>query len=360
MAEIKDWDVAAGNNNDTAPDGFPENMNYSDVNNAAREVMAVLARWYGDTNGSLVSGGSSNAYTLTPNRTYSAYAVGMDFTFEANHSNTAAATLNVSTLGAKAIKNPDGTAVASGAIKSGGIYRVIYDGTNFLLTSTDFASTGGLISGNLLIEALSGWTGLTMTPVDDTQGTSFNMRNAAGDTIFSIQKSPGADATASTFTFYAYPTAGGSAEVVARYNTDGTLSLYENNTERGKVTTTGFDVTGALDVSGNAVVDGTLSVGGSNVAAVDPAYVPIAAARVTAAGAQVGTSKNIASVVKSPTGTYTITLTSAATSANDISVSATYEESSSTSAIGYSVTSSSVIVVYTRAGGVEVYDRGAT
>lgn len=45
---LKDWSTTAGDNNDPAPDGFPEGMAPSGVNNAAREVMAQVRGWYED------------------------------------------------------------------------------------------------------------------------------------------------------------------------------------------------------------------------------------------------------------------------------------------------------------------------
>ena len=46
MSRIKSWSTTAGNNNDAPPDGFPENMAPSGVNDSAREVMAsVRAQW---------------------------------------------------------------------------------------------------------------------------------------------------------------------------------------------------------------------------------------------------------------------------------------------------------------------------
>lgn len=135
MAELKDWNVAAASNNGTPPDGAPEGMAPSAVNDTMRENMAVLARWKKDNDGSVTTGGSSNAYTLTPNGTYSAYAAGDTFVFEANHTNTASATLNVSSLGAKTLKYTSGDALIGGEIQSGGIYCVAYDGTDFLLFS---------------------------------------------------------------------------------------------------------------------------------------------------------------------------------------------------------------------------------
>lgn len=137
MAELKDLSTTDANNNGSAANaGFPEGMAPSDVNNAARALEGMIARWYKDGNGTLTTGGSSNAYTLTPNRTISAYADGDTFLIEANHTNTGAATLNVSALGAKSIVTVGGSALGAGEITSGGRYFVSYDGTNFQLLGT--------------------------------------------------------------------------------------------------------------------------------------------------------------------------------------------------------------------------------
>lgn len=128
MSDVHSWSTTAANNNSASPNGFPEAMAASGLNNSAREVMAAIAKWRSDNNGSLVSGGSADAYTLTPNATWAAYAAGMTFTFEANHtSTTTTPTLNVSGLGAKTITNQEGTALTIGDIVSGGIYTVTYD-----------------------------------------------------------------------------------------------------------------------------------------------------------------------------------------------------------------------------------------
>ena len=118
MSEINDWDKVAANNNDAPPNGWPENMNYSEVNNAAREGMSAHARLYADMNGTLATAGAANAYTLTSNRALSAYASGLGFIFKANHTNTGAATINVSGLGAKDLKNVDGSALSTDHIES--------------------------------------------------------------------------------------------------------------------------------------------------------------------------------------------------------------------------------------------------
>ena len=129
MAEINEWSTTAASNNSAAPDGWPENMSYSDVNNCAREMMAVLARWYKDTNGTLTTGGSSTAYTLAANRTISAYAAGMEFAFKAHTTSGSNPTLNVDGVGAVDMYEQNGSQVDSSDLTANRIYRAVYDST---------------------------------------------------------------------------------------------------------------------------------------------------------------------------------------------------------------------------------------
>lgn len=142
-AELHDWDVSATNNNGVPPNGFPENMAYSEVNDAARETMAVIARFYETFGGGLVTGGTGNTYTLTTSQTLSTYATGFTYIFKADKANTGAVTLNVNTLGAQnVVNNADGSALAAGQIALNGVYMVQYDGTQFrLLNSHETAAT---------------------------------------------------------------------------------------------------------------------------------------------------------------------------------------------------------------------------
>ena len=82
------------------------------------------------------STGSANAYIVSYTPAPTAYVAGQKFFFKANFQNTGAATLNVNGLGAKTIKKLDGaTNLASTDIASGAMVEVLYDGTNFQLTS---------------------------------------------------------------------------------------------------------------------------------------------------------------------------------------------------------------------------------
>ncbi len=149
MAEISDWSVTAGDNNSAPPDGFPEGMAYSDVNNSGREVMAVLARLYADTNGTLETAGAADAYTLTPNRTVSSLTDGLVFRFKVHATNTGEATLDVGGIGPKNIVAPDDSALGAGNLTAGGIYEVAY------VSAVDKFILVGMATGTLTVPGLT-------------------------------------------------------------------------------------------------------------------------------------------------------------------------------------------------------------
>ena len=76
-----------------------------------------------------VTTGSTNAYVAAPDLALSALTAGSWLELELNFTNTAAATLNVSGLGAVAIKKGADQDVEPGDLRSGGVYRFAYDGT---------------------------------------------------------------------------------------------------------------------------------------------------------------------------------------------------------------------------------------
>lgn len=147
MSDVQTWNVAAASNNSAAPNGFPEGMPPSGVNDAAREVMAAVARYRSDTDGVNTSSGT-NTITLAASRTMTAYAQGDLFTFKAGGTNTGATTLNVDSLGAKDVQL-NGSALAGGEIVSGLMYSVVYDGTQFQLLNS--SSLGAAVASSLRI-----------------------------------------------------------------------------------------------------------------------------------------------------------------------------------------------------------------
>src|SRR5690348_11926914 len=93
------------------------------------------------------SGADTIIVSLSP--APSAYVEGLRVRFKAAADNTTAPTLNVNGLGAKALKHPDGSTPAVGALKSGRIYRVDFNGLDFILTdqpNATAAETAGATS----------------------------------------------------------------------------------------------------------------------------------------------------------------------------------------------------------------------
>lgn len=92
-------------------------------------MMGRNAELVKDIGGSLTAGGTADALTVTANSAFSAYANGIILAFTAASDNTTAATLNVNSIGAKAIRKmtTSGDSALTGAeIQAGGIYIVQY------------------------------------------------------------------------------------------------------------------------------------------------------------------------------------------------------------------------------------------
>lgn len=120
MAELNDLSVIDASN--TAR--FPEGQARSSVNNAARALEGILARWHKDNNGSLATGGTSTAITVTLNQ--SSIAAWYDgLTFAARITTTCGATPTI---------NPTG----SGALGAKFLY---WAGSGVQLAANDLTST---------------------------------------------------------------------------------------------------------------------------------------------------------------------------------------------------------------------------
>lgn len=128
MADIAatNWSETDDNNNTAAPDGFPEGMAPSGVNNGARAVMGAVKRFWNKINAVKTTGGTTSAYTLTFDVAPAAYADGEIIAFVVNAANAAAATLNVNALGAIPLRLFAGSLLA-GALQANQIVRARYN-----------------------------------------------------------------------------------------------------------------------------------------------------------------------------------------------------------------------------------------
>jgi hypothetical protein len=133
--ESASYSESAGGNNAASPNGAPEGMAPSGVNDTIREIMAAIKRDWNRSHPTVTSGGAANAQTLTYATAPAGYFQGQRFCFIAGFTTTGAATLNVNGIGAKNIFM-DGVALIGGEIVAGSVVEMVYDGTQFQITSS--------------------------------------------------------------------------------------------------------------------------------------------------------------------------------------------------------------------------------
>lgn len=127
---VQSWDPAATNNTDVGGIGLAENiMRPPAVNNALRELMAEVAKFYDDLGGVNTVAGTGDAITVTTASGLTALATGLVLSFRAGANNTTNVTVNVDGLGAKAIRKVTAGEVAliAGDLVAGGKYLLVYD-----------------------------------------------------------------------------------------------------------------------------------------------------------------------------------------------------------------------------------------
>lgn len=121
--------TAATNASADSTINYAEGQAASSLNDSARAAMAAVAKYRDDHAGSLVTGGSSTAYTITSNQGFDtlAHLSGNSLKIKFHTANGASPTLNVDSLGAKALQTADGTAIGTGIIPTDSIWEVTYD-----------------------------------------------------------------------------------------------------------------------------------------------------------------------------------------------------------------------------------------
>jgi hypothetical protein len=120
--------------------------------------------------------GTANTYVIALTPAITAYAAGQEITFKAGAASTTASTLNVNTLGAKALKKLHDQDIASGDIETGSIVTAVYDGTNFQVTS-QLATEGGTPGGSntqVQYNSSSAFAGSAHFTFDGTSATVAN------------------------------------------------------------------------------------------------------------------------------------------------------------------------------------------
>jgi hypothetical protein len=173
MSNVYTWSTTAATNNSAAPNGAPEGMTPSAVNNVIRENMKTIADWRDFLGGAKTTSGT-DTITLTSGLSITAYAAGQMFVAKLGGTNTGAATINIDSVGAVAVEI-NGAAVAAGDFTSGKYVLFIYDGTAFQATKLSAADFSTAAS-----ETVSGIVELATTTEASTGVDTARAVTAAG------------------------------------------------------------------------------------------------------------------------------------------------------------------------------------
>ena len=115
--------------------------------------------------------GSANAYLLTL-ANITALVDGLEITFKANHANTGAATINVSSLGVKSLKRHNGDPLVAGDIPINKIMSFRYNSTSGYF-ETEQPTAAALAAATAAANYKGAWSGLTgalATPASVSHG----------------------------------------------------------------------------------------------------------------------------------------------------------------------------------------------
>lgn len=122
--------------------------------NGIIELQTIKRHQSGNTIYAIATG--TDTYTATISPAISGYSTGMSFNILFANANTGASTLNLNGLGAVALKKSASVALASGDIVAGAFFQVVYDGTNFQITTI---ATGAAFVSDAAYSA--SWNGIT-------------------------------------------------------------------------------------------------------------------------------------------------------------------------------------------------------
>jgi microcystin-dependent protein len=157
---VTSWSTTAATNATADADvNWAEGMAPSAVNNSARAEMASVAKWRDDLNGSLSTGGSANAYTLTTNQTFASLTNGLMVCFVASFTNTTTCTLNVDGLGAVPLRIAGAVECPAGSVVSGAAYFATYRSASnqWVIVNGVSATPAGSIIAYAGTTAPNGW-----------------------------------------------------------------------------------------------------------------------------------------------------------------------------------------------------------
>lgn len=140
---VTSYSRTPSDNNAAPPNGWPEGMAPSAVNNCARQLMTDVVNEAGKGQAAvLASVAGTNTITASMTPDLDAYAAGMRVIFTPANTNTGATTLNIDGLGALDVQKFSGTALVAGDLVAGiPAYLVLDSGADDWILINPIAST---------------------------------------------------------------------------------------------------------------------------------------------------------------------------------------------------------------------------
>lgn len=150
MAEFHTYDSQANQNQQAVPNGLPRLTPGGFYGDVWRETAAAARRLHDDLCGRLRATGSGGNYVVSTSRAID-LTRGVSLKFRANHENPAAGP----TLLGRPLTYADGSTIPAGAIKSGQLLDVAFDGDNnrwnlSIMPGLDASTGGATVTGDKL------------------------------------------------------------------------------------------------------------------------------------------------------------------------------------------------------------------
>lgn len=299
MSNVSQFSTTAASNNSASPNGFPEGMAPSGLNDSARELMAALAKCYKDQNGTITTGGTTTAYTLTTNNSHAALTDISLFAFQVNAANTGAATLAVDGLTAKSMQL-NGAALAAGDLRTNEIVLAVYNPDNDVFDIFKSGLNQDVIKTDTINEQTTA-SGVTVDGVllKDNGITATGTINFSSATVSDLGAVTTADINGGTIDGTVI---GGSSAAAGSFTTlsastsiTGTLATAAQTNVTSLGTLTGLTVGGNIAVTGT--VDGRdVAADGTKLDGIEAGADVTDATNVDAAGATMNTDTDVSSV----------------------------------------------------------------
>ena len=213
-------------------------------------------------------GGTADVITLTPSPVITSYAAGQCFWFIASGANTGAVTVNVNSLGAKAVTKNGTTALAANDIASGALVGVRYDGTRFQIVSINTLLSGNTFGGNLTVTGTCSITGATTF----TANATLTRAEVGGDVTLTATNSDNTNtASHSVVQVTVGGTSGGDPKTVYTVTSGSTWSVAIDNSDSdtfkiGSSSAVGTNTAISITTALNTIFYGSATVTGNNKA----------------------------------------------------------------------------------------------